>query len=187
MIGRPTKNEAAPYYFKYIDLVPGDDPVSILEQQYETAIATLTQVSEGFSLYRYADAKWSIRTVLNHVNDGERLFSFRMFWFARGFCDPLPSFEGPVAAKNAKSDLVPWSAHVEEFLHVRLATLSLVRNLPKLAWFTTGMASGNLFSVRALAYIIAGHLTHHLNVIQERYLPGSSSAVGMILSSGTSQ
>src|SRR5579884_2344993 len=102
MIGRPGSDEAAAYYFPYIDLVAGDDPVAILERQLRELPAVLRGISEQKSLDRYAPEKWSIRGVLNHVNDTERVFAFRALWFARGFEAPLPSFDqdrGPGAAE----------------------------------------------------------------------------------------
>jgi hypothetical protein len=105
---------------------------------------------------------------LNHINDAERVFTLRALWFARGFESPLPSFDQNVGLSSA--DQIAWDAHIEEFQHIRLATLSLFRNLPPEAFARTGIASGYLFSVRALAYIVAGHVTHHIGVVRERYL-----------------
>jgi len=167
--GRPTPAEAAAYYFKYIDRVPGDDVVSVLERQLGETLAALQAVDEKRSLHRYAADKWSAREVLSHVNDGERLFSFRAFWFARGFDSPLPSFDEKTAAAAAHADDVPWSAHVDEFRALRLASLALFKSLAPGSWTKTGVASDNPFSVRALAYICAGHLDHHLAILKDRY------------------
>ncbi len=170
MTGRPQPTEAAPYYFTYINQVNGDDALRVIESQLDGALAFLSTISEQKSLHRYAAEKWSIRQVLNHVDDTERAFAFRALWFARGFESPLPSFDQNVAASGAEADQVPWEQHVEEFRRVRLATISLFRNLPAEAWMRSGMASDNRFTVRALAFIIAGHVTHHLAVLRERYL-----------------
>jgi DinB superfamily len=169
MIGPPERTEAAPYYFTYIDRVSTDNVVGLLETQLEETLALLQGISEEKSLHRYAMDKWSIRQVLNHVNDTERTFLFRALWFARGFGSPLPSFEEKIAAGAAAADQFSWASHVEEFRAVRLASLAFFRNLPKEAWMRTGIASGNPFTVRALAYIIAGHLIHHVSIVQERY------------------
>lgn len=126
-------------------------------------------ISNERSLYRYAPEKWSIRQVLNHVNDTERSFAFRALWFARGFEAPLPSYDQNVAASGAEADRVTWAAHVEEFRRVRLSTISLFSNMPTEAWTRSGIASDKPFTVRALAYIIAGHLTHHVKLLRERY------------------
>jgi hypothetical protein len=170
MIGRPEEVEAAPYYFTYINQVMGDEVVGIIESQLEESAAFFSGISEAGSLYRYEPEKWSIRQVLNHVTDTERAFAFRALWFARGFEAPLPSYDQNVAASGARADRISWAAHVEEFRRVRLATISLFRNMPDEAWTRTGIASDNPFSVRALAFIIAGHVTHHVSVLRKRYL-----------------
>jgi hypothetical protein len=170
MIGRPERTEVAPYYFTYIDRVPGDDPMLVLESQWEDLSPLLSSISEEKSLHRYAPGKWSIRQLLNHINDTERLFAFRALWFARGFPSPLPSYDQDIAASSARADETSWAAHVEEFRRVRLATISLFRNMPPDAWMKTGIASDNPFTVRAVAFIIAGHVTHHVAILRERYL-----------------
>lgn len=170
MIGRPQDAEAAPYYFTYINQVTGDNAVGAIEGQLEEALTFFSDVSEARSLYRYAPEKWSIRQVLNHITDTERAFAFRALWFARGFDAPLPSYDQNVAASAAGADRIAWAAHGEEFRRVRLATISLFCNMPAEAWTRTGIASNNRFSVRALAFIIAGHVTHHVSILRNRYL-----------------
>lgn len=169
MIGRPQSVEAAPYYFTYIDQVVGEDAGITLERQLEESLALFCSISEEWSLYRYAPEKWSFRQVLNHVSDTERAFGFRALWFARSFDAPLPSYDQNVAASGAEADRVSWAAHVEEFRRVRLSTISLFSNMPLEAWSRGGIASDKPFTVRALAYIIAGHLTHHVRLLRERY------------------
>jgi hypothetical protein len=170
MFGRPEKSEAAPYYFTYIDQVAGSEIVSVIERQLEKAADFFSGITEEKSLYRYAQGKWSIRQVLNHITDTERAFAFRVLWFSRGFDTPLPGYDQDVASSGAEADKVSWAAHIEEFRRVRLSTISLFVNLPAEAWLRKGIASDNPFTVRALAYIIAGHLEHHTNIIRERYL-----------------
>jgi hypothetical protein len=170
MIGRPQQLEAAPYYFAYINLVVGDDVVDTIEGQLEESRAFFSGISEEKSLSRYAPEKWSIRQVLNHISDTERALAFRALWFARGFETPLPSYDQHVAAAGACGDGVSWASHEEEFRRVRLSTISLFRNMPSEAWSRSGIASDNRFTVHALAYIIAGHLQHHIAVLGERYL-----------------
>jgi hypothetical protein len=172
MIGRPDNSEAAPYYSGYISLAEGDDPLALLDRRLAEAIERLSRISEEQSQIRYAPGKWSLRQLLNHVTDTERALAFRALWFARGFDAPLPGYEQDLAAAGACADRVPWAAHVEEFRRVRLATLSLFENLPDEAWMRTGIASGCGFTVRALAFITAGHLAHHLRILEERYAPG---------------
>jgi len=170
MIGRPDSSEAAPYYFAYINQVTGDNVTSVMESQLQESLAFFSAISEEKSLYRYASEKWSIRQVLNHIVDTERAFAFRALWFARGFETPLPSYDQNVAASGAEADRVAWAAHIEEFRRVRLSTISLFGNMPSEAWLRRGIASDNPFTVRALAYIAAGHVTHHIRILRERYL-----------------
>lgn len=167
---RPDRTEAADYYFTYIDQVPDGDICAILRAQSAEALNQLEGISEDQSLLRYAPGKWSIREVLNHLNDGERLFVFRAFWFARGFDTPLPSFDQDIAVGAAGADQRPWRSHVEEFRAVREATLTFFQTLPEDAWARRGIASDNPFSVRALAFIAAGHVNHHVRILREKYL-----------------
>lgn len=174
---RPQLNEAASYYHGYINRVNEDDVVSVLERQLDETVAFLSDISEEQSLHRYAPDKWSMRELLSHVNDSERVFVFRALWFARGFTEPLPSYDQEVGVAGARADEFDWANHVEEFRANRLATIAFFRNLPaenledgQELWNRTGIASGNTFTVRSLAYIIAGHLDHHLAILKERYL-----------------
>jgi hypothetical protein len=167
----PDRTEAAEYYFTYIDQVgEHEDICDLLEAQGRDAIALFRGVSDEQSLHRYAPGKWSIREVVGHLNDTERLFIFRAFWFARGFDSPLPSFDQHVAIAHAGADARPWTSHIDEFAHLRAATVTFFRHLPADAWTRRGVASGNPFSVRALAYVGAGHLAHHLRILREQYL-----------------
>ena len=170
MLGRPQPNEAASYYSKYIDRVADDDIVAVLATQLEETVAFLSEISEEQSLHRYAPGKWSMRELLGHVSDTEQVFTFRALWFARGFHDPLPSYDQEIAVAAAESDKVSWASHIDEFRSIRSATLALFRNLPADAWLRSGIASDNLVTVRAIAYIVAGHLSHHLAILRERYL-----------------
>lgn len=170
MTGRPERNEAAPFYSTYIDRITSDDVAGELASQLEPTLRLAATISEEQSLHRYAPDKWSIRQLLNHVTDIERVFVYRALCFARGFDTPLPGFDENLAVPAAAADRISWASHIEEFRTVRAATLSLFRNLPPEAWRRSGIASGNPVTVRALAYIIAGHLAHHTAILQERYL-----------------
>ena len=170
MIGYPEQSEAAPYYSRYINLVSSDNIFETLSTQLDESLTFFSKISEEQSLYRYAPDKWSIRQVLNHVNDTERVFLSRAFWFARGFDTSLPSYDQDAGAVTARADEFTWANHVEDFRSIRLSTLSFFRNLPADAWLRGGIASDNPFTVRALAYIIGGHVRHHMAVIRERYL-----------------
>lgn len=174
MTRTPDRAEAAEYYFTYIDKVPEGDVCATLEKQLPETLTLLQGISEEQSRHRYAAGKWTIREVLSHVNDAERLFVFRAFWFARGFDSPLPSFDQNEALVRAAADARPWSSHVDEFRSVRASTLSFFRSLPADAWSRRGMASDNPFTVNALAYITAGHVYHHSGILRERYLAAPS-------------
>jgi hypothetical protein len=169
-VGRPGPDESAPYYFTYIDRVPGDDLVAVLEEQLAQAPGFWGAIGEEKSRHRYEPGKWSIREALGHVNDTERVFLFRTFWFARGFEEALPSFEQDTAAGTADADARPLASLLEEFLEIRRSGLALIRSLPQEAWMRRGTASGKSFTARAAAYALAGHAAHHVAVVKERYL-----------------
>jgi len=172
MMQAPERSEAAPYYFTYIDQVGPGDVRDLMDAQGAETLSLLRGISDERSTFKYAPDKWTIREVVNHVNDAERLFAFRAFWFARGFDSPLPSFDQNVAVTSAGTDRRSWSSLVDEFETVRKASSSLFRYVPDEAWTRQGMASGYAFSVRALAYITVGHVTHHVRLLKERYLTG---------------
>jgi hypothetical protein len=166
----PQRAEAAPYYFTYIDRISGDDILQTLEAQLDDTSRFLSGVSEEKSLYRYAPDRWSIRQVIGHVNDTERVFAFRAMWFARGLSEALPSFDQNIASNADGADSRSLASHVLEFRKIREATIVLFRNLPAEAWIRSGIASGNSVTVNAQAYIIAGHVAHHAAILRERYL-----------------
>ncbi len=170
MLTTPDRTEAAEYYFTYIDRVTGTDVLAMLEAQASDVPAFFESIPDERSLHRYEPGKWSIREVLSHINDTERLFAFRAFWFARGFDVPLPSFDQNVAVAAAGADGRSWRSHIDEFRAVRAATLSFFRTLPDEVWPRRGVASGNPFTVKALAFITAGHVAHHDAIVRERYL-----------------
>lgn len=170
MLGRPEPNEAAAYYDGYINHVPGDNVVAVLEKQLEETVTFLEGISEEQSLHRYEESKWSIRQLLNHVNDTERVFLFRALWFARAFTSPLPGFDQETGVAGADADRVPWRAQVDEFRVIREATLAFFHNLVDEAWLRGGIANDSHATVRAIAYIIAGHVAHHTEILKQRYL-----------------
>ena len=167
---RPGAAECPEYYFTYINQVPDGDIRAFLESQGTQAAEAFGAISDQQSLHRYADGKWSIREVLAHLNDCERLFMFRAFWFARDLGGGLPSFDQEIANANASADVRPWRDHLDEFRNIRASTISFVRGLPDDAWSRSGLASGYPFTVRSLAWLAAGHVTHHLRLLRERYL-----------------
>ena len=167
---RPEPAEAAEYYLTYINQVPAGDIREVLASQATDVLPLFDGITEERAAYRYAADKWTIRQVLSHINDTERVFTFRALWFARGFEPPMPSFDQNVAIASASADDRTWASHVDEFKAIRAATLALFKSLPEEAWDRKGIASGNPVSVRALAFITAGHVAHHARILRERYL-----------------
>ncbi|MGC2259265.1 MAG: DinB family protein [Candidatus Sulfotelmatobacter sp.] len=168
-IARPQPDEYAPYYGRYISLVEGEDILSRLDHQRRQTMMLLCGRDEKDGDFRYAPGKWSAKEVLGHVCDAERIFAYRALRISRADTTPLESFEqddyvreGPFA-NRLLSDLV------EDFIAVRRATLSLLRNLDEAAWMRRGVASKNEVTVRALAYMIAGHELHHRKILEEKY------------------
>jgi len=167
---RPDATEYSTYYGRYIAAVPEGDVMAVLRRdrdEWQTMIAELTESRGG---HRYAKDKWSIREVIGHVSDTERVFSYRAFRIARGDKTPLASFDQDEYVKTANSDRRTLSSLAAELLSVRESTLALFTALPDEAWTRTGTASDNPVSVRALAYITAGHAQHHLKIVREQYL-----------------
>lgn len=168
--GRPERDETVEYYFSYIDQVPDGDIRAILEAQSAEAQSFLAALPESIADHRYAPDKWSVREIVSHLNDCERMYAIRAFWFAREMDSPLPSFEPERAVKTARPAERTLASHVHEFASIRSATLDLFNNLTPDAWLRRGIASGYPFSVRAMAYIAAGHVIHHTRILRERYL-----------------
>lgn len=170
---RPERDETADYYFKYIDLVPDGDIREFLDDQRQATMNFLAAIPGPLVRHRYAPDKWSVGEVVNHINDCERLFTMRAFWFAREMKSPLPSFEPEDAVRAARAGDRSLNSHVHEFASIRSSTIDLFRNMPDDAWLRSGTASDFPFTVRSLAYIAAGHVIHHSQILRERYLmPG---------------
>ena len=170
MIGIPKRDEAAPYYFRYIDLIADGNILQVLRTQMEEALSLFSGISEEKSLHRYQPEKWSLRQLLGHINDAERVFTYRALSFARGDAGPLPGFDQDPWVSAANADAYTWANHVEDFQAVRLSTMTMLRNFPAEAWEKRGVASDNSITVRALAFIMAGPVAHHLAVRKEKYL-----------------
>jgi len=169
-IGRPARDESGSFYYPYIDSVPDGDILAILEQQRGETLAFLESIPESSAGHRYAPDKWSVSELASHINDAERLYTMRAFWFARGMDSPLPSYHSDFAVNTAKGGERAWATHVHEFGAIRTSTIDLFRYLPSEAWQRRGVASDYTFTVRALAYIAVGHVNHHMEVLRERYL-----------------
>ena len=167
-IRRPTDTEFASFYAGYVALVPEDDVVAALEAQVD-AFRKLSASASGRDTFRYAPDKWSVRQVVGHITDGERVFGHRVFCFSRGERAPLPSFDENAYVAQSAYDRVPLGELVDELVTVRRSNLAVLRRLDAEAWDGVGTASGNPVSVRALAYLMAGHPRHHLAILRERY------------------
>jgi len=173
-IVRPQQGEYAPYYDRYISLVHGDDILSTLDQQRRQTMLLLSGRDDDDGDFRYAPGKWSAKEVLGHVCDTERIFAYRALRIARADVTPLEGFEQDDYVRNGPFAQRLLSDLVEDFIAVRRATLSLLRNLDEAAWMRRGIANKNEVSVRALAYIIAGHELHHRRILEEKYFAGRS-------------
>ncbi len=167
---RPASDEYAPYYEKYVSLVPDADLVETLERQGAETLALLRGLTEEQGAHRYAPDKWSVKQLVGHVSDGERLFAYRALAIGRGDRAPLPGMDQDVWMAGVDFDARTLASLADEFAAVRAATLHLLRHLSPEAWSRRGTASENEVTVRALAYIIAGHEAHHLRILRERYL-----------------
>jgi len=176
-VPRPAPDEAAPFYHGYIDRVPGENIGQQLVEQLERVEQAFGSVDEAAGLFRYAPGKWSAKQILGHLTDAERIFAYRLLRIARADTTALPGFDENAYVPPAAFDDRTLSSLVQEFRAVRLSTLALVDGLPSDAWTRKGQASGRTISTRALAYIMVGHVAHHLNVLQERYGIGSARGV----------
>ena len=167
---RPDPSEYAPYYGGYIKTAPQGDLLQILERQGAETAALIAGLPEARGDHAYEPGKWTIKEVLLHLADAERVFGYRALRFARGDQTPLPGFEQNDWTPESGAGKLTLKDLSEELRAVRGATLALLRHLPDSAPTRRGTASGKEISVRALAWIIAGHEAHHLRVLRERYL-----------------
>ena len=167
---KPDTTEYAPYYSGYVSQVPDGDILEILRTQLDDTLALFNSITEERGDYRYAPDKWSVKELIGHINDGERIFSYRAMRFGRGDQTELASFDQNTYVPNYKLDTISLRDLADEFESVRRSTIHLLKNFDEAAWSRRGVASSNEFSVRALAHIMAGHVNHHLNVLRERYL-----------------
>src|ERR1700690_952128 len=174
---RPQAGEYAPYYEKYLTLVQSsvqssvqsNDILATLEEQRRQMLLLLSGRSEADGDLRYAPEKWSVKEVLGHINDTERGMSYRALRISRGDATPMEGFEQDDYVRNGPFARCPLSDLIEDYIAVRRATVSLFRNLDEAAWTRRGVANKNEVTVRALAYIIAGHEVHHRRTLEEKY------------------
>jgi hypothetical protein len=169
-MNRPEKNEYGEYYERYISLVPGGDIVGEMSAQPTQLQDIFVSMPEEKGIYAYADGKWTIKEVLSHLIDGERIFGYRALRISRGDKTPIEGFEQDDYIEHSHANERSLADLLEEFNLLRRANLIVLNYLSDEDWKRMGTASNTPVSVRALAYIMAGHVTHHLNILRERYL-----------------
>ncbi|HUL43509.1 MAG TPA: DinB family protein [Bacteroidota bacterium] len=169
MASRPLKNEYADSFSAYVSLVTEADVLSILSKQPAELRRLLRGVTGKREHFRYAPGKWSVREVISHIIDAERVFAYRAFCISRGESTSLPSFDENEYASKSHADSVPLPDLVEEFTTVRKSNMAFLRRLDTSSWKQVGKANNYPVSVRALAYIMAGHVRHHSRILQDRY------------------
>jgi hypothetical protein len=169
IVGRPEADEIPSHYAGYIQRVPETDPVIVCASQIEDTAGLLRGLSDTDALYRYGRGKWSIKEVIGHLADTERIMTYRALRIARGDTTPLPSFDENAYVPVAKFDARSLADLVGELRTVRAATLALMRTFDEDAWRRRGTASGKPVSVRALGFMIPGHERHHVEVLRTRY------------------
>lgn len=166
----PEPTEYAPYYGKYVSLVPDGDILTTLAEQMDSTVRLLRGIDEEKAAHRYAPEKWSIKELVGHIIDGERIFAYRALRFARNDRTELPGFEQDDYIRHAGFDACRWDELVREFELVRGANLLMFKHLDEAAWLRRGVASEAEVSVRGLAFIMAGHVQHHIEILKTRYL-----------------
>ena len=171
---RPGADESAPFYHGYIGQVPGEQIGEYLASQPGVVARLLAPLDDAAARFRYAPGKWSIKEVLGHLCDAERIFAYRLLRIGRADSTPLPGFDENAYVPPAEFDSRPLADLMREFQAVRASTIALVEGLPPEAWQRRGQASGKAITTGALAYIMVGHVTHHLAVLRERYRLSSS-------------
>ncbi len=176
-VGRPNHSEYLPYYGRYVSLVPDGEILSVLTSQITETLTLLRSIPESQAGFRYAPEKWSIKELVGHLIDSERVFAYRALRFAREDATPLPGFEQDDYVRGALYDRLPLSDIASEFESVRASTLFLFNHFDEAAWLRKGQANESEVSVRALAYIIAGHELHHRGVLRNKYLETSAGAM----------
>jgi len=169
MSHRPESTEYAPFYETYVSRVPEEEILPVLAGQVGEIRRLAAGVPPEREGHRYADGKWSVREVLGHLTDGERLFGYRALCIGRGDTNPLPGFDEQAYMVHAGFDEVPLAELAEDFAAAREANLRMLRRFDPEAWRRVGTANGVAVSTRALAWIMAGHVRHHLAVLKDRY------------------
>ena len=167
---RPEMHEFDPYYGHYVSLVEGDGALAMLDGQTAELRSMFTDVPEEKGSFTYAEGKWTIKELLSHLIDGERHFAYRVLRISRGDETPIEGFEQDGYIENSNANNRPFADLIEEIDLQRRSNMLMLRNLSDEASLRMGTASEKPVSVRALAYIMAGHVEHHLRILRERYL-----------------
>ena len=175
-ITRPRSDETSAYFYGYIAEVAGEDIPAQLTAQLREMEKLFESVTDQDALARYAPGKWSVKEILGHLSDTERIFSYRLLRIARGDTTPLPGFDENAYVPAGRFDERPLPMLLAEFRAIRQSTGALVEGLPAEAWELRGVMSGNPVSTRALAYIMVGHVAHHFRVLRQRYGLGQALA-----------
>jgi hypothetical protein len=170
MLSRPEKTEYSAHFEKYIQLVPDGNIEDVLASQTQEMQSLLGGLSVEQTNYRYAEGKWSIKETVGHVTDTERFMAYRLLIISRGLDMPLPGFDQDALMAGASFATMQLPAIFDDYLAVRRASLTLIRGISADAWLRLGTVSGGPMSARALAWIIAGHERHHLNLLRDKYL-----------------
>ena len=171
--GQPLESEYAPYYQGYIGRVTEQEILPVLRSQLDALDVLLGRVTPERETYRYAEGKWSVREIVGHLIDAERVFGHRAFCIARGDRNNMPGFDQNEYIATAPYDRIDLEDLLSEFRLVRLSNIAMLRTLDDESWMRIGTANDNQVSVRALAFIMAGHVRHHMEVLRERYELGS--------------
>jgi len=167
---RPASNTYPPYFDRYISQVAEDDAVLALQNQQSVIDDFFPSISEEKSNYAYAEGKWTLKELLQHIIDAERIFCYRSISFARNETQSLPGFEEDDYAKASGANARSWSSLCDEFKAVRKATICLYKSYSDEMLQRSGLANNKTTSVNAIGFIMAGHVTHHKTIIEERYL-----------------
>jgi len=168
-MSRPARTHYAPFYETYVSLVPEPDILPVLGRQPDELRALATSVPPDRESHRYAPGKWSVREVLGHVGDAERVFGYRAFSISRGEQSNLPAFDEQAYTAASTFDRISVAQLVDEWAALRASNLTVLRRLTPADWDRTGTANRASISVRALAYILAGHVRHHVGILRSRY------------------
>ncbi|HJW09882.1 MAG TPA: DinB family protein [Holophagaceae bacterium] len=169
---RPVAEDYPSAYAGYISKVPEEaDVVEMLALQPLELKAIFGEMTDDQAMYRYEPGKWSLKQLLGHLADAEREFGHRAFRFSRADPTPLPGFDEDAYVANGTAEMQPLAELLDEFMHLRSANLSLIRNLRPAAWELRGVANGKEGTVRTYVFVLAGHMRHHLDVLRDRYVP----------------